>query len=145
MAQPPAGPRPISAGFFDPGYAQSENRQHLGVDYTAPAGAAVWSPATGVVVRNRTAAADIMEAYIVIREKNGTEHVLGHISSALREGVEVKRDGSVGTVRDWGRRSHVHWGINRLGVIQAIRGDWGWGRAPVTATKAQARERGWVG
>lgn len=145
LGQPPAGPRPISAGFFDPAYARSENVQHLGVDYVAPAGAPVWSPVDGVVIRNRTSASDIMQAYLVIRESNGTEHVLGHISSPLREGAQVRANGSVGTVRDWGRRSHVHWGRNRLGVIQAIGGDWGWGRAPITATRAQARDKGWIG
>jgi murein DD-endopeptidase MepM/ murein hydrolase activator NlpD len=149
IAQAPAGPRPISAGFFDPRYndglAKADWRQHLGTDYTAPAGSPVWSPAAGTVVRNATGASDIMQAYLVIREANGTEHVLGHIASPLREGVTVQKDQSVGKIRDWGSRSHVHWGINRLGVIQAIRGDWGWGRAPFTASRTEAKARGWVG
>ena len=146
-ARLPAGPRPISAGFFDPGYPPSQSRQHLGTDFVAPAGTPVFAPIGGKILRNRTDAPDVMEAYLVIRAPDGVEHVLGHIASPLKEGATVKAGEQVGTIRSWLRepgRSHVHWGVNRLGIVQAMTGGWGWGRAPVSTTRAQAQARGWV-
>lgn len=145
--QLPAGPRPVSSGFFDANYPPSQNRQHLGTDFTAPVGTAVFSPVDGTIVTNATNATDVMEAYLVIRSGSGPEHVLGHIASSLRAGAAVRAGQQVGTIRAWpGQpgRSHVHWGINRLGVAQAMRDGWGWGRAPVTATRSQAQAKGWV-
>ena len=144
---PVAGPRPVSSGYFDSNYPPSENRQHLGVDILTPVGTAVYSPVEGDVITDNTGASDVMQAYLVIHAPSGVEHVLGHISSTVRKGAHVKAGQQVGVIRAWpGQpgRSHVHWGINRVGVAQAIRGDWGWGRAPVTATKAEAASRGWV-
>ena len=144
---PVAGPRPISSGYFDPNYPPSENRQHLGIDILAPTGTAVYAPVEGDIVTDRTGDPDVMQAYLVIRVRGGVEHVLGHIASTVRVGAHVKAGQQVGTIRSWPgqpRRSHVHWGINRIGVAQAMRGDWGWGRAPVTATRADAAARGWV-
>lgn len=143
----PAGPRPISSGYFDANYPPSQNRQHLGTDFTAPVGTPVYSPVDGIVVTNGTGAANVMEAYLVIRASNGNEHVLGHIASTLRAGSAVRVGQQVGTVRGWPGepgRSHVHWGINRLGIAQAMTGGWGWGRAPVSATRSEAQARGWV-
>lgn len=99
------------------------------------------------MVVNHTSVADVEEAYLVIRTASGTEHVLGHIASNLQVGSHVKAGDGVGTIRSWpGQpgRSHVHWGVNRIGVEQAKRGGWGWGRAPETATRAEAAARGWV-
>lgn len=140
---PPGSARAISI----PAYARTENRQHLGVDFTVGAGGNVYAPVEGDVVVNRTSASDVMQAYLVIRSPQGSEHVLGHISSSLRVGAHVAAGQTVGTVRAWPgqpSRSHVHWGVNRTGVSQAMSGDWGWGRAPVTATRADASRRGWV-
>jgi len=136
----------ITYGFFDPRYAEgSDPRQHLGVDIRARAGADVFSPVEGEVIINNTAAADVMQAYLVIRTASGIEHVFGHISSTLRARVDRVVVGQrIGTVRDWPGNSHVHHGVNRIGVAQAMRGDWGWGRAPVTATREDAARRGWV-
>ena len=143
-----SGP-PQGGGFFDPGYVGSEDRQHLGVDLSAPALKTVVSPVDGEVVTNATSTSDIMQAYLVIREKGTSfEHVLGHISSRLAEGDVVSRGKSVGTVRDWGSRSHVHWGVNTKSVAGAMvytnEGQWGWGRAPSAVSLGQATNRGWV-
>lgn len=146
--QLPVGPRPVSSGFFDPNYPPTQARQHLGTDFTAPVGTAVYSPVDGTIVTNATGAADVMEAYLVIRSRGGPEHVLGHIASALQAGASIRVGQQVGTVRAWPgqpSRSHVHWGINRLGIAQAMSGGWGWGRAPVTATRSQAQVKGWIG
>lgn len=141
---PPQGGR-----FFDAGYVVSENRQHLGVDLTAPAFKTVVSPVDGEVVTNATSKSDIMQAYLVIRESGtGFEHVLGHISSNLLRGDVVSRGKSVGSIRDWGSRSHVHWGVNRKSVAGAMgytnEGEWGWGRAPAAVSLDQAKNRGWI-
>lgn len=144
---PVAGPRSISSGYFDPNYPPSQDRQHLGIDILAPVGAAVYAPVEGDVVIDHTGAPDIMQAYLVIHARNGFEHVLGHITSTVRRGAHVRAGQQVGIIRAWPgqpARSHVHWGVNRFGVAQAIRGDWGWGRAPMTATKVDAAARGWI-
>lgn len=139
------------SGFFDPTYPPTENRQHLGVDLPVPAGTAVRAPANGSIVVNRTSAADIMQAYLILREANGTEHVLGHVRSDLRPGALVTQGQVIGSVGAWSgqpSRAHVHWGVNTRGVLAAVGagsgGEWGWGRAPVTGSQAQASERGWI-
>jgi murein DD-endopeptidase MepM/ murein hydrolase activator NlpD len=132
-----------TAGFFDPAYLAKEGVQHLGVDIGAKENADVRSPVDGSVVLNNTWASDINEAYIVIKGPDG-EYVLGHIASNLAAGATVSRNQVIGKVRPWGRRTHVHFGINRKGVSQAMVGKWGWGRAPADATAKQATSKGWV-
>lgn len=143
----PITPIHVSSGFFDPNYPPSEDRQHLGIDLLAPVGTSVAAPEDGDVVFNNTAMATVDQAYLVIRNANGGEHVLGHIASPLRIGAHVVAGQEVGTIREWpGQpgRSHLHWGVNAVGVAQAMRDGWGWGRAPVKATEAEATVRGWV-
>jgi murein DD-endopeptidase MepM/ murein hydrolase activator NlpD len=143
----PVGPGRISSGFFDPQYPRTEHRQHLGADFLAPTGSPVYAPVEGDIVVNNTAASDVMDAYLVIRSGGGVEHVLGHIASGLSARSHVKAGQQVGTIRPWPgqpNRSHVHWGVNRFGVLQAMRGGWGWGRAPEQATRAEAEARGWT-
>lgn len=72
------------------------------------------------------------------------EYVLGHIASNLAKGATVKKQQIVGTVRPWPGNTHVHFGINRKGVAQAIAGQWGWGRAPYAAKIKDATDKGWV-
>lgn len=143
----------VSAGFFDPAYRQEENRQHLGIDLPAPSGTPVVAPVSGTVVFNATSSdrgADT--AFLVIRETaTGVEHVLGHIRSSIQpdtRAASVTRGQSVGTVAEWGRRSHVHWGLNTQGVPRSVQsgpgGNWGWGRAPSAVAEAQAIQRGWI-
>jgi Peptidase family M23 len=141
--------------YFDPNYPYSQDRQHLGIDLPGTtAGTRVNSPVAGRVITNRSSNSIIVdEAYIVIRESaTGYEHVLGHIRSTLSEGRTVARGDQVGTVANWGSRSHVHWGVNRASVSGATgistkrgwgSGNWGWGRAPRGATQTEASNRGW--
>lgn len=106
------------------------------------------APVNGRVVTNETSR-NVDEAYLVIQDSSThEEHVLGHISSNLRPGADVVRGKPVGSVRLWPGNTHLHWGVNR-GSIAAVstsspEGLWGWGRAPVKATEAQAKARGWV-
>lgn len=117
--------------------------QHLGVDIAASENSDVRSPVDGTIVSNNTWNPDVNLAYLVIKGDDG-EHVLGHIASTLTAGKSVKRNQVVGRVRPWPGKSHVHWGINTRGVAQAIKGKWGWGRAPLNATVAEATSKGWV-
>ena len=142
----------MTSPYFDPDYPRTERRQHLGVDLAAPSGTEVRAPASGQITLNATSNPDVAQAYLLLREDgSGAEHVLGHISSPLVEGVRVSRGQVVGTVRPWPdapRRSHVHWGVNasaiKANAWPAGVGDWGWGRGPRTLTPAQAEQRGWV-
>lgn len=144
----PVDSRP-SAGYFDRSYVQSQDRQHLGVDLPMPSGTSVKSPVSGIVITNATDHHDIMQAYLVIRDSaTNQEHILGHISSDLKRGSKVSEGQTVGFVRDWGRNSHVHWGVNSRSIAAAMgfsnEGEWGWGRAPTAVTTQQAASRGWM-
>ena len=139
----------VSAGFYDPSYAKTQSRQHLGTDLTAPGGRAVYSPVAGKVIVNKTTHPDINEAYMVIKDSaTGEEHVLGHIySSGVANKTVYKAGQYLGDVRPWPgqpSRSHVHWGVHGKSVASAVGGTWGWGRAAVTSTKSQALARGWI-
>jgi murein DD-endopeptidase MepM/ murein hydrolase activator NlpD len=138
------GPRRVSAGFFDAQYAREQNRQHLGIDIPAEPGARVFAPVSGIIIANETSNSDIMKAHLIIRASSGAEQVLGHISSSLELGARVTRGQVVGTVRDWGRNSHVHWGANSGNIRAVLSSTWGWGRAPVSATKQEALSKGWI-
>jgi murein DD-endopeptidase MepM/ murein hydrolase activator NlpD len=139
----------MTAGFFYAAYpaAWSPAAQHLGVDLAAPAGTFVVSPVTGTVLTNRTGVTDTFQKHLVIRDAStGFEHVLGHINSTLAPGTSVHVGMPVGIVVSAGTGPHVHWGVNTRGVQAAVdgRAGWGWGRAPVTSTREQAIERGWI-
>lgn len=133
-------------------------RQHLGTDFAAPAGSTVVAPVTGKIVlfdARPTRAAG--EAFLVIKDaQTGEEHVIGHISSSLANGADVVKGRPIGSVKDQGRASHVHWGFN-LGSVQKARQHtsrclrdgtvqscpWGWGKAPYEATESEVRAQGW--
>lgn len=140
-AAPIVGSR--TAGFFDSIYAREQSVQHLGVDISAAENSDVRSPIAGTVMLNNTWAADVNSAYLVIKGADA-EHVLGHIASTLTPGASVRRNQIIGKVRPWPGNSHVHWGINTKGVLQSMKGRWGWGRAPLNATVRDATDRGWV-
>ena len=153
----PHSSRYLSATYFDRSYPRDPKaappRQHLGVDLGAPADTRIESPVAGTIVRVR-ANSNAAEAYMIIRETStGYEHVLGHVTTTYREGRRVARGEYVARVMRWSGNSHVHWGVNNAGVERATgtssrrgwgSGNWGWGRAPVSATRSEASERGWV-
>ncbi len=139
----------VATEFYDPRYppAWDPPAQHLGLDIPAPAGSAVLSPVTGKVIINKTKRGDPFREYLVIRsDHGGNEHVLGHIASDLRPGTRVALGDPVGVVVVAGTGPHVHWGVNALSVGGAIdvATGWGFGRAPVQSTSADAQQRGWL-
>jgi murein DD-endopeptidase MepM/ murein hydrolase activator NlpD len=149
----PTGQATISSTYFDRGYLDAERRQHLGIDFPAEVGAAVYAPVEGDVVVNNTDGSDARDAYLVIRMADGVEIVVGYISSSVAVGAHVMQGKNIGTVRAYpsnsplsGRTgaSHVHLGVNRTGVEQTLRGDWEWARGPQNTSRSQAARRGWV-
>ena len=140
----PVGRRRLTAGFFDSNYNVAPPRQHLGCDFSVPSGQPVNSPIDAIVVTNKTDHPDVVQAYLVLKSLDGSEHVLGHINSSLAVGSRVKAGAKVGSNRAWPGNSLLHWGVNNLGIHQAMTGDWGWGRAPAAAQINEAPARGWV-
>jgi len=139
----------FSRGFYDPRYPSDyqPSAQHLGVDLPSPVGTIVVSPVPGQVVHNGTRASDPFNKYLVIRDsRSGLEHVLGHIDSTLEEGATVNAGDRVGTIVRAGTGPHLHWGVNRRGVLAAmdVHAGWGFGRAPVVSTPTDATARGWI-
>jgi Peptidase family M23 len=142
---------PKSYGFFDPRYPTAKDQaQHLGVDIDLDAGDTVFSPVDGIVIANNTAGYSADAAHLIIKDNGtGIYHVLGHISSNLASQTQVSRGAPVGKVMIWidadgHDNSHVHWGANSKGISAKAVDKWGWGRAPGSATPAQAKDRGWV-
>ena len=136
-----------SATFFDPQYVinVSPPAQHLGTDFPGSVGAEVYAPISGKVLINKTYVSDANNKYLVIIEEgSGIEHVLGHIDSSLKDGELLKKGDPVGKIVKAGTGPHVHWGVNKKGVLYAIGNDWGWGRAPKDSSKSQALDKGWI-
>ena len=145
----------VGCVYFDPVYPVSQDRQHLGIDLPADSGTRVYSPVAGRIITNNAAnSVSAEQAYIVIREtRTGYEHVLGHVRSTLNANRTVAHGDPVATVANQGSNSHLHWGVNGSSVSAATgvssrsawgSGNWGWGKAPRTATMSQASNRGWI-
>ena len=139
----PVPSRLVTASYFDPKYPDQFKKQHLGVDIHAPVGTEVVSPITGKVVRAERGSKPGY-SYIMIKEDNtGYHHVLGHVSvNGIDKGVtRGKKLTTVIHFPDGG--DHLHWGISRF--YPKMDGEtWGWGRAPVTATRIEAGQHGWL-
>jgi hypothetical protein len=170
----PAKGMTVLCGFLDPNYIRTpctskskqdtrdKWRRHLGTDFKVVASATVVAPVTGKVIyfdASASKAAD--EAFLVIEDgKTGEEHVIGHIVSNLWKGADVVKGKPIGSVRDQGSATHVHWGFNissgQAAVETAMKKKtpclqnnkmvdckWGWGKAPYEATDAEIRALGW--
>jgi murein DD-endopeptidase MepM/ murein hydrolase activator NlpD len=160
----------LSCGFLDPNYirtpcrssgsldSRDSWRQHLGADFRTSVNATVVAPVTGrIVLFHAEPSWPAEEAFLVIRDaQTNEEHVIGHISSTLRSGAEVTKGNPIGTVRDQGANTHVHWGFNLGSVAAAMRYtsrcsrggrtqdcQWGWGKAPYEASEREVRAQGW--
>jgi murein DD-endopeptidase MepM/ murein hydrolase activator NlpD len=152
----PGNRRQITAYYFDPSYtrdpAAAPPAQHLGIDMNGSVGDPVLSPVSGTLIRVHYDS-NPRQSYIVIRETStGLHHILGHVMTTLQVGRTIGRGQRVATIQRWPGSDHVHWGIAR-DIDQATQssrdprlgtGDWGWGRAPRDATRAQAEARGFI-
>lgn len=170
----PAKGMTVLCGFLDPNYIRTpctskskqdprdKWRRHLGTDFKAGASATVVAPVSGKIVYfDASAAKGADEAFLVIKDgKTGEEHVIGHILSGLWKGADVVKGKPIGSVRDQGSATHVHWGFNVASgksVVEAamqkktkclqnnkmVDCKWGWGKAPYEATDAEVRALGW--
>lgn len=145
--------------FFDPNYnngvISSLWAQHLGTDYVASGGTAVYAISDGNVTWTQASSsyADPYNAAVIVEQSNGVQVVYGHITSSLAVGNKVTKGQQIGTVRytktSNNYYAHLHMGYNtKKGYALPTtlsNGKWGWGRAPYNTTKGYATvTRGWV-
>lgn len=138
--------------FFDPKYNNGVSEklwaQHLGTDYKASGGTAVYAISDGIVTWTSASSADPYNAAVIVEQIDGAQIVYGHITSSLKVGDKVKKGNEIGTVRytdsAYGYYAHLHMGYNSKKGAALPSGKWGWGRAPVSATKEEVIARGWV-
>lgn len=132
-------------GFMNPGYAQSENRQHLGTDYTAASGTPVYAAASGRVQYNSAALGNPYNSQVTVQQPGGAQVVYGHVYSTSTPGQVVQQGQYLGyvqpaTPKQPGYHPHLHVGINHQGNANQN----AWGRAPVSMTPQQAQQSGWI-
>ena len=131
-------------GFYDrrfPGF--NNGLEHLGVDFSTAAGAAVAAICDGTVVFNNTSQASIGAAVVMVEhdcpQPLGTVYgYYGHVQSVLLTGENVAAGTNIGFVRDWGGNSHLHLGLS----TRLYEADWG--VVPRGATLQELEAQGWL-
>lgn len=138
----------LAAGFLDPVHAARQERQLLGVELHASAGTPVPAPIAGMIAGNRTGTdAPAGERWLILRDpETGREHIFGHLVSPLQPGDSIGVGEPLGEIAAGEGGGRVHWGINRLGIWQAVdaAAGWGWGTGPADASPAEVAARGWI-
>ena len=138
----------VKAGYFDTDSGESNGQRRLGVELSAKAGTIFRSPVSAIVMGNRSGAdVPAAEKWLILRDQaTGREHIFGGINSPLEPGQSIQEGDVLGEVTDGGDGNRIHWGINRLGVWQAVdtASGWGWDHGPATASAEQAQARGWI-
>ena len=71
----------ITAGFKDPAYEKSFDREHDGLDLFAPQGTPIIAPANGTV--EKTADNGLGYSYVILSHNDGLYTVYGHVSEIL--------------------------------------------------------------
>lgn len=141
---PPMGNLNVIFGFYDrrfPGF--NGGQEHLGVDFTAAAGAPVLAICDGTVVSTNTDYADTPSAYVVVDHRcpeplGNVYAYYGHIHSDALRGDVVPAGATIGTVRDWPGNGHLHLGLSRRLVEE------NWGTYPRGVTQQDLEEQGWL-
>jgi murein DD-endopeptidase MepM/ murein hydrolase activator NlpD len=121
--QPPPLASPLANtqiifGFFDrrfPGF--NNGLEHLGVDFSAAAGATVAAICDGTVVSNNTGQADTVSAVLMVEQEcpqplGRVFAYYGHVQSELLPGMSVAAGSGIGSVREWPGNSHLHLGLS---------------------------------
>ncbi len=130
-------------GFYDRRFPGFNNGQdHLGVDFSAAAGAPVTAICNGKVVFNNTTQATIGAAVVMVEHDCPQPLGLvygyyGHVQSILLTGENVTVGGNIGYVRDWGGNSHLHLGLS----TRLVETDWGVVRG---ASLQELEAQGWL-
>ncbi len=138
----------LSAGFLTSADEVRHGSQLLGLELRADAGTPVLSPVSGIIIGNRTGTdvpAD--QRWLILRDTaSGQEHVFGHLVSPLQPGEEVRAGEQLGEIASGSGGHRLHWGINRLGIWQAVdtAAGWGWEHGPAEADAEQVHARGWI-
>lgn len=155
LTPPLRGQMKVSAegSFADPAYNNGVKRdlwrEHLGTDYPAGGGTAVFAARPGRVVEN-VPAKDPYRAVVILEHLDRSRTVYGHIASSLPIGCEIAQGAELGRVRDdsdeYRFKSHLHYGENVLGKASKTptHDGWGWGRAPFGVSVDEMQKRGWI-
>lgn len=131
-------------GFYDRRFTAFNNGlEHLGVDFTAAAGAAVAAICDGTVVSNNTGYTDTVSAVLTVEHEcpptlGRVYAYYGHVQSELLPGMAVSAGGSIGTVREWPGNAHLH-----LGLSTRLQEEF-WGVVPRGATLQELEAQGWL-
>jgi murein DD-endopeptidase MepM/ murein hydrolase activator NlpD len=131
-------------GFFDRRFAGfNDGLEHLGVDLTAAAGAAVAAVCDGTVVSNNTSYTDTVSAVITLDHDcppplGRVFAYYGHVQSELSPGTSVPAGSNIGTVREWPGNAHLH-----LGLSTRLHEEF-WGVVPRGATLPELEAQGWL-
>lgn len=142
--QSPLSHMQVIFGFFDrrfPGF--NGGLEHLGVDLSAAAGAAVAAICDGTVVANNTSQADMISAVLMVEHDcpqplGRVFAYYGHVQSELLPGVAVAAGSSIGNVREWPGNSHLH-----LGLSTRLQ-DETWGVVARGTTLPELEAQGWL-
>ncbi len=140
---PPLTNMQVIFNFYDrrfPGF--NGGREHLGVDLSATPGTTVYAVCDGVVVSTNAGFADLVSAVVVVEhecdEPLGKVYAYyGHVNSVLLQSESVTAGGVIGTVRDWGWNSHLHYGLS----MQLMEN---WGLVPSGPSLQSLQEQGWL-
>ena len=119
-----AGPllrKPVAAGRLTSrfGERRGASRRHLGVDYAAPSGTAVYAAGAGTV--EKAGASPSYGYHVRIAHGGGTVTTYAHLSrfaSGVRAGTRVRRGQTIGAVGSTGRSTspHLHYELEIDGV-----------------------------
>jgi murein DD-endopeptidase MepM/ murein hydrolase activator NlpD len=124
------------------GCARSKDTPHTGVDYPASKGSKVRAICDGTIKYLKNSNTDIWSRFVVIEHSNCGGYTTlyayyGHINSGsgLREGSKVVGGQEIGTVADWGKNSHLHFGL----ATKLFSSGWGY-----QSKKGNPENNGWI-
>ncbi len=113
-------PESVGANFYSTGSPAWKNQpggQHLGTDFLAPQGSAVYAPYDGVVIKlGRYTDSGRKGDYVMMTLDDGVEYYSGHLNNvAVREGRQVKAGDVLGYTNEY---NHTHVQIRINGVLK---------------------------
>lgn len=109
-------PEQVGANFYSkgsPAWANQPGGQHLGTDFLAPQGSAVYAPFVGTVIKlGRYTDSGRKGDYVMLTLNDGVEYYSGHLQNvAVREGRKVEEGDVLGYTNEY-NHTHVQIRIN---------------------------------
>lgn len=105
--------KPVKKMNLVSGYGSRGGSLHIGADYAAPKGTAVYAAASGTVIKSKSNYGGLGEG-IVIRHSKGLVTWYGHLNSRkVKAGDRVKAGDKIGTVGSTGNATlnHLHFEV----------------------------------